>query len=133
MMKKTFLIVGFIIGFSCVMTSCGKKTDGETTSTEPEVLNQWFNGVYVNEDTESLIESITLCNDGVAYQDEMIKRSYRVEKHGEDIIVVLVTNYEMKLKISEDRKKLLPYDDFVKEWVTSTEMTLDESKTPCKN
>lgn len=80
---------------------------------------QWLEGVYVNEDHDALVKSLTFCKAGMALYD-FINSGYVVEGEGEGDgrVITHYSNGAFKLKVVENGKVLMPDDDFTKQWLT---------------
>ncbi len=89
-----------------------------------------LSGVYANNDGASLLDSITLCNDGKAYA-AMGRRSYTVEKKDGKEYLVLESNGTYRFTIDNDGKTLTPADQFTKEWGSASTFTLTNTEAVC--
>lgn len=78
---------------------------------------QWLEGLYVNEDHDALVKSLTFCKAGMALYD-FINSGYVVEGEGDGRVITLYSNGAFKLKVVENGKVLMPDDDFTKQWLT---------------
>ncbi|WP_116644315.1 hypothetical protein [Salinivibrio sp. HTSP] len=92
----------------------------------------WLEGVYINQDKDSLMEEVIFCQGGKAYAG-MSPRKYEMTAKNDEKLVVLKSNGVFTFKVSADNKELFPVDDFTKNWFTEKTLLLDSNRTDtCK-
>ncbi|PTW58779.1 hypothetical protein C8N35_10983 [Breoghania corrubedonensis] len=92
----------------------------------------WLQGTYVNGDKDSLMDEAIFCDGGKAYAG-MGHRTYTLEERDGKTFVVLSSNGKFTFIVAGDGHKLLPADDFTKEWFTKTGLTKDPARTDTCN
>lgn len=93
---------------------------------------EWLEGVYINQEKDSLMEEVVFCKDGKAYAG-MSPRNYEMTTKNDERFVVLKSNGVFTFKVSDDNKELFPVDSFTKNWFTEKTLLLDsDRKDTCR-
>ena len=90
--------------------------------------DEWLQGTYINDDADGMMSEAIFCDAGKAYVGGMARRTYTVEMRDGKKFVVLNSNGKFTFSVSDDSEKLLPADDFTKEWFTKTSLTKDPKR-----
>ncbi|MEI2383775.1 hypothetical protein [Breoghania sp. JC706] len=97
-------------------------------NTASAFASDWLHGTYVNEDKDQFIHEVLFCEDGKALA-RIERRTYAINVRDGKRYVEFYWNGAFSFEVSKDEQKLLPADDFTREWFTATALTRDPART----